>query len=58
LNATEAVFPAREAVLKQAGANLSSLEQRGSVMLVAILNKIYREFLRASLSGAIAIRRF
>jgi len=53
----EAVFPAREAVRKQTGPNLPSLEQRGSVMLVAILNKIYREFLRACLSGAIAVRR-
>jgi hypothetical protein len=45
-----------KAVRKQTGRTITFLKQRGSVMLITILNSIYREFLRSSLSGMAVIQ--
>jgi len=52
----ETVFPGREVVLKQSAGSLCQVKQgeaqpRGTVMLVAILNSIYRHFLTAAIVG-------
>lgn len=52
----ETVFPGREVVLKQSAGRLFPLKQgeaqpRGTVMLVAILNSIYRHFITAAIVG-------
>lgn len=52
----ETVFPGREVVLKQSAASLFPVKQgeaqtRGTVMLVAILNSIYRHFITAAIVG-------
>jgi hypothetical protein len=43
---------ADEAGLKPRSAAITSIQQWGEIMLITILNAIYREFLRTSLSGA------
>ena len=55
----ETVFPGREVVLKQSARRLFQPKQgeywdaqtRGTVMLVAILNSIYRHFLTTAIVG-------
>lgn len=52
----ETVFPGREVVLKQSAGRVPPLKEgeaqtRGTVMLVAILNSIYRHFLTAAIVG-------
>jgi hypothetical protein len=54
----ETILSESEVVRKQSGPSLSWLRQRGTVMLIAIINLIYREFLKASLSGAKAAKAF
>jgi hypothetical protein len=45
-------FPqGREVGLKRIPAITAPIKQRGSIMLAIILNSIYRQFLRSSLSG-------
>jgi hypothetical protein len=47
----ETIFPDREAVPKHTGLRLSPLKQRGTAMLVAIINSIYRHFVVAAIVG-------
>jgi hypothetical protein len=47
----ETILPRREALRKQTAATVVNIEQTGLVMLVSVLNLIYREFLKRALSG-------
>jgi hypothetical protein len=47
----ETVSLGREIGLKRIPAITAPIKQRGSIMLAIILNSIYRQFLRSSLSG-------
>jgi hypothetical protein len=41
-----------EVSLKRPFAGIAPMKRRGAIMLITILNSIYRELIRASLSGA------
>ena len=40
-----------EVIRKRASAPMAPIKQRGSIMLAFILNAVYRQFIRAALSG-------
>jgi hypothetical protein len=54
----EAVFTSPRSHPETEAGHHRLIQTRGAIMLVSILNAIYREFLRASLSGAKAARGF
>jgi hypothetical protein len=52
---TKPLSPRREVVRKQKPHMLHPDQRRGSIMLIRILNAIYRQFLRAALIGTAAM---